>query len=109
MQRVHARFKGWLGLTLEGLLCFPLRPFFFIRPAACCGGEGGEGGNDGSRDKHLGYALNKLSKGFSLAVLLTSQTPPAPLPPLVAWLGGDSLGGRVLFFSPRLGRLLSLF
>lgn len=89
---VGARAVQSLGLTVEGLLCSPLRPFFFFvkRPAARPLRRG-----NGSRDKHLGYALNKLSKGFSLAVLFTAQTLFFFLVCLVAWLGGDGLGGRV--------------
>lgn len=68
---VGARVVQSLGLAVEGLLCSPLRPFFFFvkRPAARPLRRG-----NGSRDKHLDYALNKLSKGFSLAVLFTAQT-----------------------------------
>lgn len=90
---VGARVVQSLGLAVEGLLCSPLRPFFFFvkRPAARPLRRG-----NGSRDKHLDYALNKLSKGFSLAVLFTAQTLFFFfLVCLVAWLGGDGLGGRV--------------
>lgn len=48
---------------------FPSEAFFFLsnaKPPAA--------GGKWLKHKHLGYALNKLFKGFSLAVLLTPQT-----------------------------------
>lgn len=53
----------------------------------------------GSGHKHLGYALNKLSMGFTLPILFTPQTLFCAFG-LSGWLGklltagGDSLGGR---------------
>lgn len=105
MQQVHGSMRGagleggWGG----GCLCSWVGAFVY-RWVACCTETAQR---LGSVDKHLGYALNKLSAAFPLPILFTSQTRFGAFG-LRGWEGrlaatggggGGGLGGRLGFQS----------
>lgn len=97
---MHGSMRGAGSWGGGGCLCSWVGAFVY-RWVACCTETAQR---LGSVDKHLGYALNKLSVAFPLPILFTSQTHFGAFG-LLGWTGrfwaagGGGLGGRAGFQS----------